>query len=232
MSSRRRLSLVAHFELYDGVRVLVIVIIGDEESISKPEIIRNLELNAREFSPAGRRAVDARAPTGPDSDVIATSVALPDVAENQQYASGTWMRWSRAMRGAALHTEQLHIRVRSVILTDEHSRVIQRATYYDQTHFDSAGLHALRLAPLAAVAAQCHQPVVPLSVRPFFARTHEQCVRVTHEAHTLKAWVCVVWGSVHVTQVAGIVAHSHRAHRFVVVIREEQLVARRVVAHS
>ena len=41
-----------------------------------------------------------------------------------------------------------------------------------------------------------------------------------------------MWGSVHIAQVAGVVAHSHRAHHIVVVIREEQLVARRVVAHS
>ena len=47
---------------------------------------------------------------------------------------------------AALHTEQLHIR--GVKLADEHSRVTQRATNVSS----SVGLHALRLAPLAAVA--------------------------------------------------------------------------------
>ena len=31
--------------------------------------------------------------------VIATSVSLPHVAENVRYFSGTWMRWTRAMRG-------------------------------------------------------------------------------------------------------------------------------------
>ena len=71
-----------------------------------------------------------------------------------------------------------------------------------------------------------------LPVRPSFGRTHEQCVRVAHVAHTQHVWFRVVWGSVHVAQVAGVVAHSHRAHHSVVVIREEQLVARRVVAHS
>ena len=52
----------------------------------------------------------------------------------------------------------------------------------------SVGLHALRLAPLAAVAAQCHQPIGSLPVRPVFARTHEQCVRVAHVAHTPHVW--------------------------------------------
>ena len=41
-----------------------------------------------------------------------------------------------------------------------------------------------------------------------------------------------MWGSVHVAQVARVVAHSHRAHHFVVEIRDKQLVARRVVAHA
>ena len=41
-----------------------------------------------------------------------------------------------------------------------------------------------------------------------------------------------MWGSVHVTQVAGVVAQTHRAHHFVLVICKEQLVARRVVANS
>ena len=31
--------------------------------------------------------------------VIATSVSLPPLAENQLYCSGTWMRWTFAMRG-------------------------------------------------------------------------------------------------------------------------------------
>ena len=70
---------------------------------------------------------------------------------------------------AALHTEQLHIRV--VAQADENSLVIQRAT--DPSIF--AGLHALRLEPLVAFAAQCHQPVGRLSFQPFFARTHAVC---------------------------------------------------------
>ena len=127
---------------------------------------------------------------------------------------------------AALHTEQLHFR--RVILADEQSQFTQRAT--DMSYF--VGLHALAPRPLAAVAAQCHQPVGQLSVRPEFEGTHEQCVRVAHVTHTPHFRWRVVWGSVHVAQVAGVVAHSHRAHHSVVVIREEQLVARRVVAHS
>ena len=53
---------------------------------------------------------------------------------------------------AALHTEQLHTHG---FIADEHSRVTKRAA--DPSN--SVGLHALRLAPVAAVAAQCHQPV-------------------------------------------------------------------------
>ena len=43
-------SRVAHFELYDGVRLLLNIIIGDEESISEPQKISGtLQLDAREF---------------------------------------------------------------------------------------------------------------------------------------------------------------------------------------
>ena len=42
-------------------------------------------------------------------------------------------------------------------------------------------------------------------------------------------WRC---GSVYVAQVAGVVAHTHWMHHSVVVIHEEQLVARQVVAYS
>ena len=43
-------SRVAHFELYGGVRFILNVIIGDEESISEPqEFIGQLELDEREF---------------------------------------------------------------------------------------------------------------------------------------------------------------------------------------
>ena len=41
-----------------------------------------------------------------------------------------------------------------------------------------------------------------------------------------------LWDFVYIAQVAGVVAEPHRAHDFVVVIPEEELVARRVVAHS
>ena len=40
-----------------------------------------------------------------------------------------------------------------------------------------------------------------------------------------------IWCSVHVAEVVGGVANSHRPHYFVGVIREDQLVARRVVAY-
>ena len=43
-------SRVAHFELYDGVRLLLSVKIGDEESISEPQECPGLvQLDAREF---------------------------------------------------------------------------------------------------------------------------------------------------------------------------------------
>ena len=61
-------SRVAHFELYDGVRLLLSVIIGDEESISEPqESSGATSIGCARVPPAGRRAVDADAPTCPDS---------------------------------------------------------------------------------------------------------------------------------------------------------------------
>ena len=156
---------------------------------------------------------------------IATSVSLPHVAENQKYCSGTWMRWTRAMRGP-LSTRNSSIYVVFYTTADEHSRVTQRAT--DPIHFP-------RSARAAPRATRCRCGSVPpanrSSVRPVFARTHEQCVRVAHVAHTQHIFTCRV-GSVHVAQVAGVVAHSHRAHHSVSFIREEHLVERRVVTHS
>ena len=54
-------SRVAHFELYDGVRLLVLVKIGDEESISEPqEIMGTLQLDARElFQPVVEKSMHA-----------------------------------------------------------------------------------------------------------------------------------------------------------------------------
>ena len=59
-------SRVAHFELYDGVRLLLTVKIGDEESISEPqEYNRASSIGCARVPPAGRRAVDADALTCP-----------------------------------------------------------------------------------------------------------------------------------------------------------------------
>ena len=71
---------------------------------------------------------------------------------------------------AALHTEQLHIR--GVILFNKHSRVTQRATDMPNSFFP----HALRLAPLAIVEAQCHQPPLTQFLAGPFSLEHTSSV--------------------------------------------------------
>ena len=219
-------SRVAHFELYDGVRVLFSVNIVNEESIREPqESIRTIQLDAREFlQPVAAQSMHAHRLVRirvchRDERVAAARRREPVVLFG--HVDAVKARNARA----ALHTEQLQIRGNT--LADEHSRVTQRAS-------DLSSSEGLHVAPLAAVAVQCHKPVgiLPVQLRePFFTQTHKQYVRVAHVADTEHEWWRVVCGFVHVAQVAGVVAHSHRAHYFVVVIHEEQLVARRVVAY-
>ena len=93
-------SPVAHFELYDDVRFLVIVIIGDEEeSISEPqERCVRLQFDAREFlqliaaqSMHAERLV--RIWVGHRHERVAAARR-----GEEEYFLGTWMRWTRAMR--------------------------------------------------------------------------------------------------------------------------------------
>ena len=68
---------------------------------------------------------------------------------------------------------------------------------------------AVRLAPLAPVAAESHQITIEHPIRPYFVRTHEQCVRVAHVVHTTSYSVLAL---IHVAHVAGVVAQMHRPH--------------------
>ena len=99
-------SRVAHFELYDGVRLLFSVIICDEESISETQKSSGpLQLDAREFlqpvaaqSMHAYRLVSIRVGVGYcDKRVAAARRGEPVVF------SGTWMRWTRAMCGLFPH---------------------------------------------------------------------------------------------------------------------------------
>ena len=159
--------------------MLLVVIIGDEESISEPqESIGPLQLDAREFlQPVAAQSMHAhrlvRIRVGHrDERVAAARRGEPVVLFG--HVDAVDARNARA----ALHTEQLHIR--GVPLADEHSRVTQRATDLST----SVGLHALRLAPLAAVAAQCHQPIGYFPSGPY-SPEHTSSVSESLMWHTL-----------------------------------------------
>ena len=203
-------SRVAHFELYDGLRVFLTVI-GNEESISEPqEFNGQFQLDCSRVPSAGRRAVDARAQTGP---YTGRTLRRACRCRASRRTSGTFR--ARGCGGRA------QCAGRSPHGTASYTYVVPANSLPPMStreSFSAQLIHPIPsvcIAPLAAVAAQCHQPVGELLVRPVFARTQEQCVRVAKVAHTQHTWVRVVWGSVHVAQVAGVVAHSHRAHHFV-----------------
>ena len=211
-------SIVAYFEIYDSVQMH-----NRRRGVDQRATGDN-GVPSFVFAWVPRadcRAVDADAPTGchRDERVAATSRGEPVVLF--WHLDAVKARNARA----ALHKEQLDIFRES--LAYEHS-------WFTQCTIDlylSVGLHALRFSPNATVAAQSRQP---LALPPVIAQTHKQRVRVAQMTHTpnLQYNWPVLWGSVHVAQVAGVVAQTDRAHHSVVPICEEQLVTRRVVAHS
>ena len=157
-------SRVALFELYDSMRPLFSVPIRDEESISEPQECPGLtQLDFRKFFQlVVAQSMHEHQPFKVAHRHRHTRVAAARRGEPLILFGHLDVREGGNAR-AALHTEQLH--PFGSPLADKYSRVTQRAT--DLSHF--VGLQALRLAPLAAVAAQCHQPVGSLPVLPVFA---------------------------------------------------------------
>ena len=158
-------SRVAHFELYDGVRMLLAVEIGEEESISEPqEMCGTLQLNAREFlQPVAAQSMHADRIVriwGPRDICVAhrdervAAARRGEIVVLFEYVDAVDARNARA----SFHTEQLHIR--GDTLADERSRATQRATDVST----SVGLHALRLAPL------CRCVSVPPAIWPNFCQ--------------------------------------------------------------
>ena len=118
-------------------------------------VYRDTPTGCARVPPAGRRAVDARALTGPDSGyAIATSVSLPHVAENQSYFSGTWMRWRRAMRGP-LSTRNSSIYVELLPMSTRESLSAQLIHPFPSVCTRCASRHSLPLR-LSATSHLAH----------------------------------------------------------------------------
>ena len=211
---------------------------ADEESISEPqEMIWVFQLSAREFlEPAAAQSIHTHRLVHISQCDMATSVSLlSHVAENHVYSSVTWMRWTCAMRASlststSTRSSSKYVEFARPMRTRE-SLSAQLISAEWAESLIGLQLQPVRLAPLAAAASQCHQPaVVSAQCHSHTRRVSESFMWHTLFGTTLVMCICVC--SVHVAQVAGVVAHAHWAHHFVVEIRKEQLVARRVVAHS
>ena len=166
---------------------------------------------------------------------IATSASSPTashVAAKRRYASAASTRWRRSRRAAALHSEQ--VETLGVIAADERSRVTQRAALIEIVSrlFE---LHAMCLTPLVAAATQRHQPIdrVPSDPSSF---EHTSSVSVSlrrwhtppnngNKSCALPLYTSCRWAvPSRRTCVARTTSFAS--------IREEQLVASRIVAHS
>ena len=132
---------------------------------------------------AGRRAVDTPAPTGPSRRTSPRAcrcrTSPRTISTLRSRGVGGLAQCARRSPHRRRHSEQLQIR--GVLLTDEHSRVTQCAAHQCVIRIVGLQLQAVRLAPLAAAASQCHQPIVSHSS----CHSHTSRVSESFMWHTL-----------------------------------------------